>query len=442
MTTFSDNLKNNGVVGFGGAGFPTYVKANAKAEIVIVNAAECEPLLAKDIEILTHYTDMVLDGLTMLAQAVGAKKAVIALKRKHSSVVKLLEQKIKERPLVSLHLLGDFYPAGDEYVTVYEVTKKLIPAGGIPLDVGAVVNNVETVYNIARNKPVTDTILTVCGAVKKPVTVKLPVGVSYKEALELAGGAMVEDFAVIEGGPMMGTVTDDLSKPLVKASAGLIVLPKTHHLIRKKAMPKNMYAKQGKSACDQCSYCTMLCPRYLMGYNIVPHKVMRGLIFSGPNKTNANQWALLCCECNLCSFYSCPENLDPRNVCVSAKAELKDKGINIKNSDIIKIKSLGAVSTREYRKTPISMLVKKLGLAQYKKPAPFVKTNFKPGSVKIMLNQHIGVPAQAVVNKGVKVKRGDVIATVPNDKLGVNIHASVCGTVQEINQFFIVIKAD
>jgi len=409
----------------------------------LMNAAECEPLLHKDIEMLAHFTGTVLRGLDLMRAATGAREAIIGIKRKHTAEVKLLESAVKKFPGMRVAPMGDFYPAGDEYCMVYELTRRLIPPGGIPIDVGVVVNNVETLYNAALaadGRPVTHTFLTVAGEVKKPISLRLPIGVTFAEAIALAGGATVEDPVIIDGGPMMGKLVTDFSQPLVKTSGGIIVLSKKHNLVIRKAAQRPAFSRHGRSACDQCSYCTMLCPRYLLGYNIEPHKVMRSLLFAEKDRKIFNESGLLCCECSLCSLYSCPEGLDPRNMCVSAKADLRQAGIGIKNSSVVKKPSWGVHPVRDYRKTPVNKLVMRLGLERYKKEAPLATEEYHPAKVRLMMNQHIGVPAQPSVTAGQTVREGDRVADVPQDKLGVPVHASISGKVTAVTSTYIDIE--
>ncbi|MEK7744317.1 MAG: SLBB domain-containing protein, partial [Elusimicrobiota bacterium] len=217
------------------------VKAASKAEVVIANGAECEPLLQKDQAVLRHFTGEVLDGLELLRKACGAARGVLAVKAKHKELVAHLEGPVRERGL-ELFKLGDFYPSGDEYCLVYDVTGRLIPSAGIPIQVGVVVQNVETLYNAARaaREPVTDTFVTVAGAVRSPRTLRLPVGTSMEEALALAGGAKVPEYAVLDGGAMMGKVVSDLSQPLTKTSSGFILLPKGHALLGRKGASREV----------------------------------------------------------------------------------------------------------------------------------------------------------------------------------------------------------
>ncbi|MCG2724774.1 MAG: 4Fe-4S dicluster domain-containing protein [Elusimicrobia bacterium] len=440
---FAKILKKAGVVGAGGAGFPAYVKASSKAEFVIVNAAECEPLLRKDQKILEHYPEVVFDGLEMMMMSTSAKRGIIGIKKKHAKIIEHLKKIAKSRKNIEIKPLGDCYPAGDEFCLVYDTIGKLVPMGGLPINVGVVVSNVETLYNAAKayEFPVTEKFLTVAGSVKKPCTFKAPIGISYGELIEFAGGAACNDYAAIDGGPMMGKVIADFSLPLTKVSGGLIVLPKNHSLILKKSRSVNSVSRMGKSACDQCSFCTELCPRYLLGHILNPHRVMRSLLFSGSGKDIHNEFALLCSECSLCSLYSCPENLDPKSVCDMAKQSLIEKKINLENASLNFENQPKIHPLRDYRKTPVSKLISRLNLLDFNKEAPFIEFNYIPKKVKIMLNRYMGASADAIVNIGQAVKKGDIIASISDDKLGAYVHASIDGKVSKINQKYIEIEA-
>lgn len=434
MATIAETIRNAGVVGAGGAGFPTHVKAEAKAKIVIANGAECEPLLHKDKEIQRLYAGEVLDGIEMMMEATGAAEGVIALKEKYEGLVELYTGLVKKRKGIRFLGLGNFYPSGDEYSLVYEATGKLIPPGGIPIQIGAVVDNVETLLNVARaaKQPVTETFFTVAGAVAKPCTLKVPVGTSFRDAIAMAGGPTVENYAVLDGGAMMGKVVRNMDAPATKTTGGLIVLPADHSLISKKSTSREVYSRIGKSACDQCSFCTEMCPRYLLGYKIEPHKVMRSLGFGGDRNKILSEWALLCCECSLCSLYACPESLDPRNICVSAKGDLREAGVTWKNAQLNAGVEPKAHPMLEYRKVPLDRLIKRLGLADFEADAPLVEAGAVK-SVSIPLKQHVGSPAAATVKAGDKVSKGQVIGKMPEGQLGAPVHASLSGTVVSVN---------
>ncbi|RCK71648.1 MAG: Cob(III)alamin reductase [Ignavibacteriae bacterium] len=428
---YIERIRESGLVGCGGAGFPTYVKAGSKVEIVIANGAECEPLLHKDLELMIKEPEAVVSGLLQLQVSTGAKKAIIGVKQKYEEKLSGLKNAVKNTN-IEIHWLGDFYPTGDEYVLVYETTGRLIPPQGIPLDVGIVVNNVETLRNAfyaSELKPVTHKYISVVGAVKNPSTFFVPVGSSFADAIQLAGGATVPEYAIFVSGIMMGTLTFDTSLPITKTCAGLVVLPVDHRLVKRKVRNEQSMNRIGKSACDQCSYCTEFCPRYLLGYDVQPHKVMRSLGFTATGEAIWNQYAQLCCACGLCTLYACPEDLYPKEACDRAKADLKAKGIKWQGKREVKVHPLGTG-----RRVPLKKLMSKLGITQYDVPAHFSDKKLSPSSIRLPLSQHIGVPATPIVRIGDRVTLGQKVADVPQDKLGAPIHSSINGIVTKINE--------
>ena len=187
----SETLRECGVVGAGGAGFPTYVKAQSQVEFMIANGAECEPLIHKDAELMKHFPAEILAGMTTMMDATGARIGKFGVKTKNAEAIEALKKSLQS-DRIEFVMLGDFYPSGDEYELVYTATGRLIPPAGIPLNVGCVVNNVETLYNVhlaEQGRPVTEKFLSVCGAVKEPKSFWAPVGTPFRELLALAGGA-------------------------------------------------------------------------------------------------------------------------------------------------------------------------------------------------------------------------------------------------------------
>jgi Na+-translocating ferredoxin:NAD+ oxidoreductase RnfC subunit len=430
----SDLIAENGVVGAGGAGFPTAVKLKSKVETFIINAAECEPLLHKDKELLKHYPRELLQGLKMAMALVGARRGIIGIKEKYEDVIQSLQPQLL--PGMEIFPLSDTYPAGDEFILVYEVIGKVIPPGGLPKDVGAMVNNVETLINIALGKPVTHKFLTVAGAVQHPVTLRVPIGMSFAEVIEAAGGASVGRFEVLVGGIMMARKATSLDEPVTKTTGGLIVLPVDHLLLERYSLSWKAIDRIGKSACDQCSYCTELCPRYLLGHPIEPHKAMRALGFA-PEKDRMIMGTLYCCECNLCSLFSCPESLDPKSVCAHDKATAREAGLRW-NGDLSRIVPH---PLRSDRRIPTRRLMSRLGLNQFLNKGPLQLEPLQPQRVVILLKQHTGVPSRPVVKVGDKVKEGSLLAVVPEKALGACIHSSICGIVREVTGNSIVIEA-
>jgi Na+-translocating ferredoxin:NAD+ oxidoreductase RnfC subunit len=436
-------IRDAGVVGAGGAGFPAYKKLDAAVDHIIANGAECEPLLYKDRETMIQAKEELFAGLDIMQKITGARQVTIALKEKNRDVAKGFKDQIT-RFGFGTFIYKDVYPAGDEYVLVYEITGKRIPPGGIPLQVGCVVNNTETIVNIARaaqDIPVTGKFITIAGAVKNPLTTVVPVGISFNDCIQLAGGVTTEHPAVLTGGTMMGGVEFDLSLPVTKTTGGLIILPEDHYLVRKKTAPQETYTRIGHGQCDQCSLCTELCPRYILGYPIEPHKVMRTLLMTGEAKERGSLWAQYCCECNICTFIACPESLDPKNICVDAKKILKANKLS-RTPEELETLFRPVHPVREAREVPISTVYQRLGLTPYDRPAPFVAGDYKPAEVWIPLNSYIGMPASPVVKIDDRVKKGQTIGTVPEDQSGCPVHASINGTVIQVDERGIRIKAE
>jgi Na+-translocating ferredoxin:NAD+ oxidoreductase RnfC subunit len=427
-----------GVVGAGGAGFPTHVKAKSNVEYLLVNGAECEPLIHKDYELMCNFAHDIVKGVDSMIKQTSAKRAYFGIKAKNANAIESIEKQIAGSK-TEMCLLGDFYPSGDEYELVYAATKRLIPPHGLPLDVGCVVNNVETFYNIANaidDKPVTKKFVSVAGAVNCPSSFFVPIGTSFQELLNHAGGSTLSEFGVFVSGLLMGKLTFDLSEVVTKTTSGIIILPKTHYLVQRMEKPRQSMNRIGKSACDQCSYCTEFCPRYLLGYDVQPHKVMRSLVFTTSGEAIWNQYADLCCSCGLCSLYSCPEDLYPREACDQSKAELKKQGIKYEQSKPVKVHPV-----KEGRRVPLKQLMKRLDVLKYENHTPYVKDSPKPAQVKILLKQHIGSPCKPVIKPGAIVNEGTLIADVEEGKLGAKIHASISGKVTHISDEFIRITA-
>ncbi|OGH63135.1 MAG: hypothetical protein A3G34_14860 [Candidatus Lindowbacteria bacterium RIFCSPLOWO2_12_FULL_62_27] len=430
-----DQVKTAGVVGAGGAGFPAYVKYNAKAEYVIANGAECEPLLYKDKEVMRLKAEEIVKGVELVMRQVGADKGVIALKKKAHDAVEAFEKVLRGRPGVELFLMGSYYPAGDEFVLVYEVTGRVIPPGGIPLQVGCVVSNVETLLNVYRadasGEPVTEKYLTIAGAVRRPMTVKVPVGVRLREIVDLAGGLTFPECAFLNGGAMMGKLTYDLEDIVTKSCGGYIAVPIGHYLEQKKSRKPQAFNRIGKSACDQCSYCTEFCPRYLIGHPIEPHRVMRTLGLTGSGWKLESDFALACVHCGVCGLFACPEDLDPHIISWSTRAEKIKEGA--KPQDFNPRKGYKPHPMFQFRRLPLDRLTRRLGLTEWDVPAPYVETNYQPDRVTLPLKQHVGQAAAPAVRPGDRVKRGQAVAVMPEGQMGAPIHASISGRVTSVN---------
>lgn len=430
-----DLVRDAGVVGAGGAGFPTHVKIAATVEVVIANGAECEPLAHADQELMITQSPAILRGLRAVMQATGAARGIVGVKAKYTRAIAALREALGNSQDITLFELGNFYPAGDEQILVYDVLGRIVPEGGIPLEVGVVVQNIETLLNIdaaVHGMPVTQKHITVAGDVAQPMTVRVPVGVSIREVLALAGGSLTPDFIVLNGGAMMGSVVRDLDDPVVKGTKLLLVVPRNHHLSFIRQESREHFVRRAISTCDQCFMCTDFCPRHAQGHAIEPHKLILMLGAGLPVTDPQLAGAFLCCECRTCN-YACPVHLLPADIAISVKRDLLQAGL--KNPYH---RQTQADPYRDLRRVPMNRLVNRLGLARYDVPAPLVEVRAAFRRVRLRLKQHTGAPARPVVNVGDRVKAGDLVGEIPPGALGARVHASISGVVREVSDVVVI----
>lgn len=435
-------LQNVGTVGAGGAGFPTYAKLDERAEVILMNCAECEPLLKLHRQLLEQCAGEILKAFDMIARTVGAQEAVIGIKREYKATLKAIDRYIDAYPHMRVQLLDGAYPMGDEVVLIYEATGRVIRPGGLPIEEGVAVFNVETVYNVyravERDTPVIDKLVTVVGEVEHPITVRVPLGASLKDVVAYAGEVTAKDPAYLVGGPMMGNLAEETAV-VTKTTNAVIVLDKTHSLIQRKNRNAAIDLKRAASSCCQCETCTSLCPRHALGHPIEPHKFMRSAANQDFQDTNVFLNTMFCSSCGLCENYSCPQGLSPRSLIADYKLGLRKAGVKPPAD----VKPAPVKESRQYRKVPEERLAARLGLSRYDREAPLQEDGYWKGQdiihkVKILTSQHIGAPAVPVVKEGAKVRAGDMIAG-PGKGLSVAVHASMDGIVREVTDQYIVI---
>lgn len=423
-----------GILGAGGAGFPTHVKINCKAEYVLANGAECEPLLRVDQQVMQRYAADVVRGMQAVVEHTGAKVGVIALKAHYEKAVEALKSALQGVSNIQLHLLKAYYPAGDEQQIVYEVTGRVVPTGGLPLDVGCVVCNVSTLVNISHaldGAPVTDKFVTVGGAVRHPVTLRVPVGISCEELMQAAGGTTCECRYII-GGPCMGRVVNSLDVPVTKTTGGLLAIPKDHPLFRYKSDELDL--RLIKSVCCQCSMCTQMCPRNALGLNVLPNKAMLS-VANGMDLVGDSNGIFSCCNCGICTDYACNFGLKPSFVMQKLKAAMMANGQRPKKEVFTTVdKGL------ENKKLPVKRLIARLGIDAYDVPAPMQEELLETQQVRILLRQGVGAPSVPTVTEGQRVERGAVIADIAEKKLGVKMHASISGVVTKVTDSYIELR--
>ena len=430
-------VKENGVVGAGGAGFPSYAKMTDKADIVILNCVECEPLLKLHKQLLAAYAQEIVQMLDELRKMLGAGEAVIGIKNEHVKTIGILEEVIRDYPKVRICAVRPTYPMGDEVILIYEATGRVIKPGGIPIDENVIVYNVETMYNMYRGvhekAPVTNKLVSIVGAVAKPVTIRIPLGATVKDAVRAAGEVTVKNPAYVMGGPMMGHLGTEHTV-ITKTTNAVIVLPEEHKVVMRMKKNFDIERRRAASSCCQCRTCTEMCPCHALGHPIEPHRIMRAVANQDTSDLSVYTNAAYCSSCGLCENYSCPQGLSPRSVIAEFKEGLRSAGIRSQ-----KLKPVPVVEDRELKKVPVSRLKAKLGLIEYDVPAPFADMEMEASCVKILMSQHIGVPAVPSVHQGEAVKKGQKIAEAA-EGLSVAIHASIDGTVEKANDREIVIK--
>lgn len=438
-----DELKNiareAGVVGAGGAGFPAYAKMTEAADTVILNCVECEPLLKLHRQLLSLHASEIVGMLDTVRETFGAREAVIGIKSEYTETIRALKSVIGQYKNVRIHELKAAYPMGDEVVLIYEVTGKVIKPGGLPIDENVVVYNVETMYNMYRavheKSPVSDKLVSIVGEIDTPKTLRLPLGMSVRDAVKAAGKITTKNPAFLMGGPMMGRLGDENTR-ITKTTNAIIILPEDHQLVLKADKDLKIEKRRASSACCQCRTCTDLCSRHVLGHPIEPHRVMRAVANGDASDMKIFVNTMYCSGCGICEKYACPQGLSPKSIIQEFKGALRAGGVKIE-----KIDPAPVAEQREQRKVPVHRLAHRLGLYNYDKDAPISDSPISADRVSIPLSQHIGAPAVAIVNVGDHVVKGQLIAKAA-DGLSVNIHASIDGVVKSVDKEIMISKVN
>ena len=434
-------LRENGIAGAGGAGFPAYAKLSDKADTIILNCAECEPLLKLHRQVLAEYAFEILTALSLVAEATKAQNIIIALKKHYKDAVNAVQSVLDKFKNVQISYLPEVYPAGDEVVTIYETTGRVVPPGAIPIAVGVTVFNVETALNIYRavfeNKPVTHKYVTVTGAVKNATTLKVPLGMPFSELIALAGGATEEEYEIISGGPMMGALVNPLDT-VTKTTSAILVFPKNHIVVESKKTRVSISLKRAMASCCQCRSCYVTCSRGLLGHPIVPHEFMRTASSGDTKNITPYINTMFCSGCGLCELYSCPQGLAPRTLIQEYKAGLRAAGVRIPED----IKYENPDPNRNMKLVPISRLTSRLGLSKYDKPALLDEKEIISKKLRISLKQNIGAPMLPLVKNGQTISVGEKIAAADENALGLPLHSPVNGKVLDANEHFILVSCE
>ena len=437
MKDVLNQIKEAGIVGAGGAGFPTYVKLRGNIKTLIVNAVECEPLIQVDKLLLATYTAEILESLMFLIKSFKIEKCIIAVKSGQRDLVDEVRLKIKSNK-IQIQEVPSVYPMGDEVILVREVTGIELNRGELPINKGLVILNLETVFNIYKKMfydlNVTHKYVTITGEVENPGTYLLPIGTPIKRVLSHITPTHLTDYGILMGGPMTGHLVcgEDTIKKNTKA---LIVLPRNHKVVRNLMASSETSLKRIMTACSQCMACTDMCPRNLMGHDVQPHKLMNAMANGLNNYTESLHTALGCVNCGICELYACHHDLAPRKMMVLVKQAYAKNGVRPSPVESQKVSPF-----IDHRRIPSNRLLMHLNLSKYKGNKTIQTSAVEVNTVKIATLQHIGAPTVPLVKIGEHVKYNQCLAVPPEDALGVPVHSPMNGVVVGIDKTYIKVE--
>lgn len=293
-----ERVLESGVVGMGGAGFPSHAKIKIPEgktiDTLVINGVECEPYLTADHRLMVERPGEILVGIRILMKALAAKRAIIGIEENKRDAIELFQQLVADEPAIAVQPLEVQYPQGGEKQLIEAVLGREVPSGGLPADVGVIVHNVGTTFAIyeaiQKNKPLIERVVTVTGNdVKTPSNLWVRIGTPVIDLINAAGGLPSTTGKVVAGGPMMGKAIADLEVPVAKGTSGILMIPETES---KRALEYN---------CVRCGKCVEACPMGLEPYRLL-------LLSKAGNSTKAkHEHVLDCIECGSCSFV-CPSN--------------------------------------------------------------------------------------------------------------------------------------
>lgn len=307
-----DGIIAAGIVGLGGATFPSHVKLTVpegkRVDALIINGVECEPYLTSDHRLMVEKGREVLAGVEVLMTALGVSKAYIGIENNKKDAISHLSSLAKEFENIEVVPLKVKYPQGGEKQLIKAVINREVPSGGLPIDVGAVVHNVGTAFAvyeaIAKRKPLVERVVTVTGkSVKEPKNLLVRIGTPVSALIDAVGGLPEDTGKVISGGPMMGKALSNLSAPVTKGTSGILV------------MPESMASRPAASVCIRCSKCVGVCPMGMEPY------LLYKLASRNLTERLEQERVMDCMECGSCS-YGCPANLPLLDYVRLGKAEV------------------------------------------------------------------------------------------------------------------------
>ncbi len=439
MMDLKELMKEAGIVGAGGAGFPSYAKLADGAQVLVINGAECEPLLYTDYVLLQRELPMVLEGIKAVQEYANIPCALLCIKEHTAKRLSLADgTKLAERILIKT--LPDVYPMGDEISLIYQATGKVVKPGNLPITAGVIVLNVETLYNVAlavkRSEYVTEKYVTIGGNIPEAIVVKVPIGISVAELFERNSIIVPEDCVVLDGGPSMGKVINPNLAVVTKTTKGLLILPKSCEAVRSKFLDGDKSIARAETACCQCVRCTDMCPRALLGYPLEPHKMVRTAKSAAKIMPEMVLSATLCCGCGICESLACCQGISPKAVINEYKALLAKNKMRYVGKE-----EVAPEIEREWRMVPSERWANTLGVGQYDKVGKFVGTQKGFSRTEIYMRQHIGAPSVPCIEDGAMVKKGDKIANAA-EGLSLPQYATMDGVATVFNDKIVIDKVN
>ena len=430
-------MKDAGLVGDGGAGFPSYAKLAEGADTLLINGSECEPLLYTDYMLMKREMPLILAGIQAVIWNLRLKRALFCVKE-HTARRLSLSEGDTLGAYVTVKVLPNVYPIGDEISLIYQATGRLIRPGNLPISKGVLVYNIETMYNLGRAikyfEPVTMKWLTVGGDVKEPQVVRVPIGTSVADLFERLGVEVDEDHVVIDGGPSMGKIINHNIAEVGKTTKALLVIPKSSRAAESKLINKSMAVTRAETACCQCTRCTDLCPRALLGYPLEPHKMVRTAMSAVVTMPHMVLSATLCCGCGICETLACSQGISPKAVISNYKELLaKNKMRYVSDHDIT------PKNERDYRMIPSEKWAQDLGVGRFDRVPKWGGELRDFDRVELALGRYIGIPSTPSVKDGAIVHVGDIVAAASSG-LSIPQHASIHGRVTVTDKKIIIDK--
>jgi len=310
--TIISRIAEAGIVGLGGATFPSHVKlsvpADRKANVLIINGVECEPYLTSDHRLMLEKGQELMVGIQLLMRALNVDKAMVGIENNKPDAIKYLSEIAGEYHGISVHALKVKYPQGGEKQLIQALTNREVPSGGLPIDIGAVVHNVGTAFAVyeavQKNKPLFERVVTVTGKnLPKPSNFLVRIGTPVTNLIEAAGGLPEDTAKVVSGGPMMGKAVSDITIPVTKGTSGIVVFPAAES------------KRKADNPCIRCAKCVAACPMGLEPYLLL--RMGQRMMFDKME----HERVLDCIECGSCSFI-CPANLPILDYIRLGKAEV------------------------------------------------------------------------------------------------------------------------